>query len=311
MIAILALLTTLAGATVLSSTDSRTKRSIPDGEFEARLQTANSLLRSERDADNTMELIRKLHSMEDEIREELEMTPEEKADLEKKMKNYGHIRRDHVRKMGDSIAEINRNSGVDLALFQGDMILTEQQAADVLADIEENTGHRTKRQAFRDKTYPNNTWTNGVNYYFYNSSSAAVRVFRKAAALWATETCVNFGETYAGKAKATLSIGETVLQYGWESQFTKQTEQTNYNYNITYDYGTIMHYGATSASANGQPFMFPHDITFLQTLGSPFISFYEKLMMNLHYKCLGRHISTEAFHFQFCLSCLLRANHFR
>ncbi|KAE9411682.1 hypothetical protein Angca_007943, partial [Angiostrongylus cantonensis] len=64
------------------------------------------------------------------------------------------IRRDHVRKMGDSIAEINRNSGVDLALFQGDMILTEQQAADVLADIEENTGHRTKRQAFRDKTYP-------------------------------------------------------------------------------------------------------------------------------------------------------------
>ncbi|KAE9411705.1 hypothetical protein Angca_009436, partial [Angiostrongylus cantonensis] len=32
----------------------------------------------------------------------------------------------------------------------------------------------------------------------------------------------------------------------------------------------------------------PHDITFLQTLGSPFISFYEKLMMNLHYKCLDK-----------------------
>uniref|UniRef100_A0A0K0DFA3 Metalloendopeptidase n=1 Tax=Angiostrongylus cantonensis TaxID=6313 RepID=A0A0K0DFA3_ANGCA len=32
---------------------------------------------------------------------------------------------------------------------------------------------------------------------------------------------------------------------GWLSQFTKQTKHTNYNYNLTYDYGSIMHYGAT------------------------------------------------------------------
>ncbi|VDM62644.1 unnamed protein product [Angiostrongylus costaricensis] len=33
---------------------------------------------------------------------------------------------------------------------------------------------------------------------------------------------------------------------GWEDQFAKESERTNYNYNITYDYGTVMHYGATA-----------------------------------------------------------------
>ncbi|KAE9416986.1 hypothetical protein Angca_010281, partial [Angiostrongylus cantonensis] len=74
----------------------------------------------------------------------------------------------------------------------------------------------------------------------------------------------------------------------WRSQFVKQTERTNYNYNITYDYGTIMHYGATTVSVNGEPYMVPHDVKFLPSLGSPFISFYEKLMVNLHYKCLEK-----------------------
>lgn len=35
------------------------------------------------------------------------------------------------------------------------------------------------------------------------------------------------------------------LQNGWLSQFTKQTERTNNNYNLSYDYGGVMHYGAT------------------------------------------------------------------
>ncbi|VDM59045.1 unnamed protein product [Angiostrongylus costaricensis] len=279
----------------------------------------------ERDVDNTMEPMRKLHSMEGETREELEMPPEKKIDLEKKIKNYGHIRRDHVRKVGDSIEETNRNGGLDLALFQEDMILTEFVDLDVSdctatscggpsEDVEENAGHRTKRQAFRDKNYPNTTWPKGVNYYLYNASlsctvfsplqshkevtvhlfttsgGVTVRLFRKAAALWSAETCVNFGETYAGKRRnfelkmqsslmkawesqrmrsrtlgffhtqskhdrdnfaridfsniQTLLIGETLLQYGWEGQFTKQTKETNYSYNMSYDYGTLMHYGA-------------------------------------------------------------------
>ncbi|KAJ1354709.1 Astacin (Peptidase M12A) [Parelaphostrongylus tenuis] len=339
-IILFAFLTTLASAAMLRNPASKVKRSMNgDDSFDEQLRSANELLKNERDADTTMRLLEQLHSMQDEIRNEL--SSQQAPTLEDTMQDHRHVRRDHVRASGDTIEEINMISGVNMALYQGDMILTEQQASEVLADIKENEGgYRSKRQAFRDNNYPNTTWPTGVNYYFYNASSDAVRLFRKAAILWGTDTCINFGETYAAEdaivviesagcwshvgrigGKQLLSLGagcEAVsiaahelahamgfyhtqsrhdrdnfitldvynIQQGWETQFTKQTPETNYNYNITYDYGTIMHYGATSASANGQPFMKTHDPLFLQTLGSPFISFYEKLMMNLHYKCL-------------------------
>ncbi|KAE9415619.1 hypothetical protein Angca_010254, partial [Angiostrongylus cantonensis] len=75
---------------------------------------------------------------------------------------------------------------------------------------------------------------------------------------------------------------------GWLSQFTKQTEQSNNNYGLPYDYGSIMHYGALSVSRNGHPVMVPRDMNYIQTLGTRVLSFYEKLMMNLHYKCLDK-----------------------
>ncbi|KAJ1352707.1 Astacin (Peptidase M12A) [Parelaphostrongylus tenuis] len=87
-----------------------------------------------------------------------------------------------------------------------------------------------------------------------------------------------------------ISLRWENLMYDWHDQFGKETESTNYNYNITYDYGTVMHYSAVSPhlSANGQPYMIPHDNKFLPTLGSYILSFYEKLMVNLHYKCLDK-----------------------
>ncbi|ETN83624.1 astacin [Necator americanus] len=74
----------------------------------------------------------------------------------------------------------------------------------------------------------------------------------------------------------------------WLDQFTKETTKTNDNYGITYDYGSIMHYGTTSASMNGKPTMVPNDPKYSETLGSPFISFYELLMLNKHYGCLEK-----------------------
>ncbi|EYC12840.1 hypothetical protein Y032_0045g1116 [Ancylostoma ceylanicum] len=71
----------------------------------------------------------------------------------------------------------------------------------------------------------------------------------------------------------------------WLDQFTKQTRATNENYGITYDYGSIMHYGANSATGNGRPTMVPNDPKYVETLGSPIISFYELLMLNTHYGC--------------------------
>ncbi|RCN27389.1 astacin, partial [Ancylostoma caninum] len=72
----------------------------------------------------------------------------------------------------------------------------------------------------------------------------------------------------------------------WVDQFTKQTTATNENYGIPYDYGNIMHYGANSASFNGKPTMIPNDPKYIETLGSPIISFYELLMINQHYGCM-------------------------
>ncbi|KJH39755.1 astacin [Dictyocaulus viviparus] len=75
----------------------------------------------------------------------------------------------------------------------------------------------------------------------------------------------------------------------YANQFTKQTNWTNNNYGLTYDYGSVMHYGARSVSKNGLPMMIPrHDIRYWLTLGSFTISFYDLLMMNVHYGCLDK-----------------------
>ncbi|PIO64341.1 astacin [Teladorsagia circumcincta] len=70
--------------------------------------------------------------------------------------------------------------------------------------------------------------------------------------------------------------------------FKKESEETNYNYNLTYDYGSVMHYAATSASINKRPTLVPNDIMYKETLGSDIIAFYDLLMMNMFYDCTGR-----------------------
>ncbi|EYC33324.1 hypothetical protein Y032_0002g723 [Ancylostoma ceylanicum] len=78
------------------------------------------------------------------------------------------------------------------------------------------------------------------------------------------------------------------IEPDWLDQFAKQSVLMNDNYGITYDYGSIMHYGALSATVNGEPTMIPRDRTYIETLGSHIISFYELLMLNKHYGCMAR-----------------------
>ncbi|KAJ1370884.1 hypothetical protein KIN20_032706 [Parelaphostrongylus tenuis] len=139
-----------------------------------------------------MELLQKLHAMQNEIEEQYHKMPS--ADEMKAMEDYAKSYRSH---MGVSAAEINEDAKIGNSLFEGDMMLTRQQADEILEDIEENLGHRSKRQAFRDDRSMN------------------------------------------------LQSGKIWLQDDWHDQFNKESERTNYNYNITYDYGTVMHYGAT------------------------------------------------------------------
>ncbi|VDM63411.1 unnamed protein product [Angiostrongylus costaricensis] len=178
-------------AGVLHSTDPRDERSANDDKFEEELESGYQKLKGEPNADNTKRLLEQLHKMEPEIKQELSLSRERKAELQEAMQNYVEVKKDNI---GEAIEEINEKSKIDRALFQGDMLLTREQAEEVIEDVKENEVKRNKRQAYRDNRYPKALWSNGD---------------------------------------------------GWLSQFTKQSEQTNYNYDLSYDYGGVMHYGAT------------------------------------------------------------------
>ncbi|EYC34609.1 hypothetical protein Y032_0001g53 [Ancylostoma ceylanicum] len=285
----------------------------------------------------------KIHGLKEKIKEKLTLPPEQKAILSELMKQIGIIKKDHILPKGDSIEEINEKNSIGELLYQGDIVLTNDQVDEIVEDAKDEGGNRTKRQAFRDHNYPRTLWSNGVNFFFDRSASPAVRsVFMKGAQLWMKDTCIDFREnpgapdrirvfkedgcwSFVGRlgGQQDLSLGDGCESVGtaaheighaigffhtqsrhdrdnfitfnvqnvkpdWVDQFTKQTTATNENYGIPYDYGNIMHYGANSASYNGQPTMVPYDPKYIETLGSPIISFYELLMLNQHYGCMKR-----------------------
>ncbi|KAK6017704.1 astacin, partial [Ostertagia ostertagi] len=105
------------------------------------------------------------------------------------------IKTDKVGQNGDSITEVNENSHVDKVLYQGDVVLTEEQAEEIVEDIEDEVAgaNRTKRQAFKDHRYPKMLWSQGVNYHFSSMADEKMRrAFVKGAKLWEKDTCINF-----------------------------------------------------------------------------------------------------------------------
>ncbi|WKY09752.1 hypothetical protein Q1695_002252 [Nippostrongylus brasiliensis] len=88
-----------------------------------------------------------------------------------------------------------------------------------------------------------------------------------------------------------ITVVSQNIRPDWLDQFTAQTTATNDNYGLPYDYGSIMHYGVTSGTNDKmtRPLtMIPKNQKYLETLGSPFISFIDFLMMNKHYDCLAK-----------------------
>ncbi|KAJ1349854.1 Astacin (Peptidase M12A) [Parelaphostrongylus tenuis] len=113
------------------------------------------------------------------------------------MKNdtkYVEAKNDDVQTTDVSVEKINHEKKVDAVLFQGDMIVTKEQADEIIEELEENISGRPKRQAMRGFRYPLNIWSKGVNYAFYNVSDAAKRVFKIGASLWSEDTCIEFVE---------------------------------------------------------------------------------------------------------------------
>ncbi|PIO71152.1 astacin [Teladorsagia circumcincta] len=83
------------------------------------------------------------------------------------------------------------------------------------------------------------------------------------------------------------------IQRDKRRQFVKRSKSINNNYNLTYDYGSVMHYAATSfitekAATKGRLAILPKDVNYTETLGSKFISFYDLLMMNMYYNCTDK-----------------------
>uniref|UniRef100_A0A0K0DH08 Metalloendopeptidase n=1 Tax=Angiostrongylus cantonensis TaxID=6313 RepID=A0A0K0DH08_ANGCA len=329
------------GAGIFYSSETTSEGITSEKSFEEKLNEGNKLLKNQPHEHDTLRLLEHLHNMETEIKGRLINSSELNAESINEIECYVEAKNSHIQAIDDTIEEINRKSKVDMALFQGDMILTKEQAGEIIENVKNNESDRKKRQAVRDFRYPKSIWSKGVNYAFWNASNEAMRVFRKAAALWSEDTCIDFVEnntaveridvirsdgcfSYVGKIGRTqsFSLGEgcesigtashelghalgfartqsrhdrdsfiTLLPEnfldGWMTEFVKEAEHSNYNYNLTYDYGSIIHYSAGNVSKNGQPTMVPRLPKYLKTLGSRIISFYDKLMMNLHYGCLG------------------------
>ncbi|KHJ95567.1 shTK domain protein [Oesophagostomum dentatum] len=78
------------------------------------------------------------------------------------------------------------------------------------------------------------------------------------------------------------------FQPDYVDQFNKESSTTNYNYGMPYDYGSVMQYGASSASRNGKATMVAKDGAYQETMGSDMVSFYDVSMMNEHYNCKAR-----------------------
>ncbi|PIO55209.1 astacin, partial [Teladorsagia circumcincta] len=80
--------------------------------------------------------------------------------------------------------------------------------------------------------------------------------------------------SFVGRIGATqsLSLGPGCESRDWADQFVLRTVENNYNYDLT-------------AAVNNKPTMVPKDVLYTETLGSPFIGYYDLLMINKHYNC--------------------------
>ncbi|KAJ1360395.1 Astacin (Peptidase M12A) [Parelaphostrongylus tenuis] len=195
------------GAKVLHNAQLTNDYLTSDRDFEERLDEGYKLLKGESNADDTKWLLQQLHQVEAEIEEELALSPERKAELQEDMKNYVADEEDHSQSMSETIEEINADTKIDGALFQGDMLLTREQAEEILQDVKGNEVKRKKRQAYRNHKYPKNLWSNVYYSFHSNATEGAKRVFKKAIEIWQKDTCIDFYKHDYGRDRIVVING--------------------------------------------------------------------------------------------------------
>ncbi|VDM64538.1 unnamed protein product [Angiostrongylus costaricensis] len=134
-----------ASGGIFYSTEAKSDQTTGKDDFDEKLEEGYDKLKNVPNENDTVNFLRELHKMEKEISENLTPPPERDADVMKAIEDYGERWRNHMNPMGDTIEEVNHNSKVDTALFQGDMILTKEQADEMLEDIKESAGISRKK----------------------------------------------------------------------------------------------------------------------------------------------------------------------
>ncbi|KIH63832.1 astacin [Ancylostoma duodenale] len=77
-----------------------------------------------------------------------------------------------------------------------------------------------------------------------------------------------------------IFVNETTIK-AFEQQFVQMKEEEEVNYGMPYDLGSVMQYPADAL----YPSMIARDENYQRTMGSPFISFTDKFIVNKHYNC--------------------------
>ncbi|VDL83106.1 unnamed protein product [Nippostrongylus brasiliensis] len=242
----------------------------------------------------------KLSAFKDKLKDKLKMTKDQAAKLAEKLKEVIHRRDPPGNNTEKSISEINAEKKVVSKMFQGDMALSRRQVNGIIDSMD----GRQKRQAFKDMT---SLWNDGVFYEFDEGVDYKTKeVFKKGAKKWEDVTCINFTESKTAKDKIVLikedgcwslvgrngseqplSLGEGCAEY------IPITEAELDTYGQPYDYDSIMHYGALSASHNGEPTMVAEDVNYQESMGSHILSFFDIYTINKHYNCFSKMMSSN------------------
>ncbi|KAK6024421.1 astacin [Ostertagia ostertagi] len=131
--------------------------------------------------------------------------------------------------MNKPIEDVNAESGIADALFQGDILLSKEQQEQIVAD---GSGDRFKRQARNDDTYPVKKWPSlEVKYALDRNLGGNAKIaVKRAAEIWTNNTCINITLDEEEEADELILVykeygcwGEVGKQDGW--QFISLGEQ--------------------------------------------------------------------------------------
>ncbi|VDM63822.1 unnamed protein product [Angiostrongylus costaricensis] len=111
-----------------------------------------------------------------------------------------------------AITDINRNANLSEYMYQADIILTLAQIEQIIENDENQ--ERVRRQAYRDRFYPNTIWDKTFYYYFAPTATDTVKTVLKAAAqYWQQNTCIKFVESTTAPNRVRVLKGDGCYSY--------------------------------------------------------------------------------------------------